>query len=167
MRKVLHVGCGGEKLPPQVFDGFTEVRLDIDEGCNPDIVASMVDLGEIGSFAAVYSCHSLEHLHPHDVAKALLEFKRVLEDGGYALIIVPDLENVRPTHEVVYQSEAGPITGHDMYYGCARMSIDKPYMRHQCGFVAQTLKDALQAAGFSRCETKTVNGWNLMGLAVK
>lgn len=167
MRKVLHVGCGGEKLPPQLFDDFEEVRLDIDERHSPHIVASMTDLGDIGQYDAIYTCHALEHLSPFDVEKALSEFLRVLKTDGYALILVPDLEDVKPTNEVMYISEAGPITGLDMYYGCARMLVDRPYMAHRTGFVKETMLQALEQAGFRLAQSKRMEGWNLMGLGVK
>jgi len=111
---ILHVGCGHEPLPPW-FQGAVETRLDIDPRCEPDVVASMTDLGDIGPFDVVFSSHSLEHLAPHDVGVALGEFRRVLKPGGRLVVIVPDLEDVRPTEDVLYVSPAGPIAGIDMY----------------------------------------------------
>jgi len=151
-QRILHVGCSTEALPDGL-DG-TETRLDIDPSVKPDIVASMTDLGEIGDFDVVYCSHSLEHLYPHEVAKALREFWRVLVRGGFAMIIVPDLEGVRATEEVVYESAAGPICGIDMIYGHRAQMEANPYMAHHCGFVADTLRAALEAAGFDKVITR-------------
>ena len=48
-RKVLHVGCGAPdpaKLPAAFFPAgaWAEVRLDIDPGVSPDIVASITEM---------------------------------------------------------------------------------------------------------------------------
>ena len=87
---LLHVGCGGDALPDWLA-GYDEVRLDIDPLCHPDIVAPMYDLGDIGEYDAILCIHALEHVFPHEVEKALSEFKRVLKVGGYAMVFVPDL----------------------------------------------------------------------------
>ena len=166
MLSVLHVGCGSQPLPAWLA-GNVETRLDIDPDCQPDIVASMTDLGEIGPFDMVYSCHSLEHLMPHDVGIALGEFHRVLRPGGIAVVFVPDLEDVKPTTDVLYVSEAGPISGLDMYYGLHTVTEAQPYMAHHCGFVRETLGDALKAAGFASISVERLDVFNLMGAAQK
>jgi len=163
--RILHAGCGHQPLPaPFVGD---EVRLDIDTRCKPDVVAGLTDLGDIGEFDAVYCAHSLEHLYPHDVPTALAEFHRVLKPGGAAVIIVPDLEDVRPTEDFVYMSDGGPICGLDMYYGKRSLIEASPYMAHHCGFVAATLGRALEEAGFSTCFTKRCDTYNLVGVGVR
>ncbi len=101
MAKALHVGNGGTRLPEWLSE-FDEVTLDVDSEGQPDILASMLDMGEIGEFSRVYSSHSLEHVYPHEVQTALTEMRRVLCDGGAALIFVPDMEDVRPTEEVLF-----------------------------------------------------------------
>lgn len=163
MRTVLHVGCGRQPLPTWL-DGYEEVRLDIDPGVQPHIVASITELGDIGPFEALYASHCLEHLYPHDVPRALAEFRRVLKPGGLAVILVPDLEDVRPTEDVVYVSEGGPVCGLDMYYGMASLIAANPHMAHHCGFVTETLSDAISAAGFSSVEISRTN-FNLLAMA--
>ena len=74
-RSLLHVGCGGGRLPDWLT-GFNEIRLDIDDTYNPDIVADMKDMGDIGQFDVVFCQHALEHLYPHEVTQALEEFRR-------------------------------------------------------------------------------------------
>ena len=163
---ILHAGCGGASLP-EWFEGAQEFRVDIDPLAEPDLVASMTDLGEIGPFHAVYCCHSLEHLHPDDADLALREFRRVLSPGGWVFILVPDLEGIKPTDEVVYLSPSGPITGLDMIYGLRRATGAVPAMMHRTGFIASTLKAALERAGFTRVVAGNYGSWNLLGTGYK
>lgn len=169
--KVLNVGSGGLPIPDWLTEAMggsvEEVRLDIDPRVQPDICASMLDMGDIGNFDAVYSNHSLEHLYPHEVPVALAEFKRVLKDGGAAMIFVPNLEHVKATDEVVYECPAGPITGRDMIYGPARFIQDRPYMAHHTGFVPDTLRKECEMAGFSKVESRDVGKWTIFAVAVK
>lgn len=165
LSRVLQVGCGYATLPTWL-DGFDQVRLDIDPRCRPDIVASITDMGDVGTYRLVYAEHCLEHLYPHDVQKALGEFMRVLEPGGIAYITVPDLEDVRPTDDVLMITPAGPVSGIDLYYGFRPALQSAPYMAHHTGFVSATLEAALQAAGF-RTTMKRCLDYNLLGLGVK
>lgn len=164
--KLLHAGSGGDPLPPW-FGNVEEIRLDIDPGMRPDIVASMTDMGQIGDFDVVFCSHALEHLYPHEVPVALQEFRRVLRPGGYAMILVPDLEGVRPTLDVLYHSAAGPITGLDMIYGHAGSITKSPFMMHKMGFIQSTMKKYLDDAGFSRTEAKRIPSFNLLGVGIK
>lgn len=165
--RFLHVGCGHSETP-QIFEGIEEVRLDIDPGVKPDIVASMLAMGDIGDYERIYCSHALEHLHPHEVPVALSEFLRVLKPGGNAIVCVPDLEGVEPTGEVLYVSQAGPITGRDLFYGHAALVEISPYMAHHTGFTAATLGKALKDAGFADIGVKRVPPfYNLMAFARK
>lgn len=161
---LLHVGCGYEPLPPG-FGHYAETRLDIDARCEPDIVASMTDLGRIGPFALVYSSHCLEHLEPHDVPVALSEFRRVLAEDGAAVIMVPDLEGVAPTDDVLFVSPAGPISGLDLIYGFRPALTQQPHMAHRTGFVADTLRAAMETAGFRGVVVERQPNHNLMAVA--
>lgn len=163
---VLHVGCGGDTLP-EWLEGYDEVRLDIDPRWRPDILASMTDMGDIGGFDVVLSHHSLEHLYPHEAPTALREFHRVLKPGGYAAIFVPDLEGVGPTDEVLFESPAGPICGADLIYGLRSKLHEMPHMAHHSGYVALTLRRALESAGFARVDVRRLDCHNLFGVAVK
>lgn len=163
--RVLHVGCGGDPLP-EWLQGWSEVRLDIDPQHRPDITASMISMGDIGTFDAVVSQHSLEHLYPHEVGRALREFYRVLKPGGIAFVVVPDLEDVRPTEDVLYTMPCGPITGLDLIYGLRSNLAEMPHMAHHTGFVRQTLQAAMTAAGF-RTEVRRIPDFNLLAVGVK
>ena len=99
MKKLLHIGSGWcHILGKHGFDKneWQEIRLDINPNVKPDIVSSMVYMSgvETASMDAVYSSHNLEHLYPFEVYPSLDEFRRVLKPEGWALIIVPDLQEV-------------------------------------------------------------------------
>lgn len=162
LRNLLHVGCGmadPRKLPPAFFapGEWREVRLDLDPGVAPDIVASITDMSMVAtaSFDAVWSAHNLEHLFAHEVPLALAEFRRVLRPGGFALITLPDLQRAAELiakdrlAEPAYISPAGPIAPLDMLFGHgAAIAAGNHFMAHRTGFTARTLEAALVAARF-------------------
>ncbi|HYC02729.1 MAG TPA: methyltransferase domain-containing protein [Azospirillaceae bacterium] len=161
-RKVLHVGCGAPN-PMKLHahfrkPGWREVRLDIDPVVKPDIVASMTDMSVIpdGDMDALYSSHNVEHLYPHEVPVALREFRRVLKPTGFALITLPDLQEIAKLvaedklEDAAYQSPAGPISPLDMLYGFRpSMARGNLFMAHRTGFTAKTLGQHCVAAGFA------------------
>jgi SAM-dependent methyltransferase len=166
--RLLHAGCGGSALPEFLGDrGYKEVRLDIDAEMKPDIVASLVDLGDIGTFDAVFSSHVVEHLYPHEVRVALAELYRVTAPGGFAMVIVPDLEGVPATDDILFECSIGPLSGLDLIYGCRYDLERSPYMAHHSGFVSRTLEDAMKAAGFEVVTMKRLPEYNLMAVGQK
>jgi len=78
--------------------GGTEVKdgwkiLSIEPGPGVDYVGDCRDLSRFadGSVEEIYASHVLEHLgYVKDLPSALAEWHRVLEDGGKAMISVPD-----------------------------------------------------------------------------
>ena len=162
LRTVLHVGCGAahpDKVPPAFFapGEWRELRLDIDPGVAPDIEASITDMSAVAnaSVDAVWSAHNLEHLEPHEVAAALAEFHRVVRPGGFALVTVPDLQQVAALvaddklEDAAYVSAMGPIAPLDMLYGLrSALAAGNRFMAHRTGYTATTLERALTAAGF-------------------
>jgi len=163
---ILHPGCGHEPLPEWLSE-CKETRLDIDSSCKPDIVASITDVGDIGTFDHIYTSHTLEHLYDHEVPKALSEFYRVLKTGGNAIIFVPDTEGVTCDREVLYESMAGPICGLDLFYGLSSYVEQNPYYAHHTAFIQSTLEKALKDAGFSKVTVKRLWPFNLMGVGIK
>jgi SAM-dependent methyltransferase len=171
LRSVLHVGCGSpnpETLHP-AFRGpsWREVRLDIDAGAKPDIVASIVNMPEVpgGGYDALYSSHNIEHLFPHEVPAALSEFARVLKPDGYALITCPDLQSIAAMvaagqlEDTAYTSPAGPIAPLDMLYGLRpALANGKHFMAHRTGFTDKTLGNALVAGGFAQAIVERFEG---------
>tara|TARA_Y100000996_G_C22558679_1_gene656492 strand:+ start:9105 stop:9737 length:633 start_codon:yes stop_codon:yes gene_type:complete len=177
----LHVGCGNmtkEGTTP-VFntDEWKEVRADIDENVNPDIIASMTDMSAINdkSYDAVYSSHNIEHLYAHEVPTAVNEFSRVLKKNGFLIITCPDLKSV--CHQVskgnltgkLYESQAGPITAIDILYGLRpALAVGNYYMAHKVGFTADLLKDTLTQFGFQQAIVAAVpSRYVLWGIATK
>lgn len=167
VKRLLHAGCGTSGLPPW-YEGAEEVRLDIDPAAKPDIVASLVDLGDIGEFDVIYTSHCVEHLYPADVRIALAEFYRVTKPGGHVMVIVPDLEGVQATEDVLYECHGvGPLTGLDLIYGCRFDAARSTYMAHHSGFVSSTLEAAMRAAGFEQVDMKRLPQYNLMAIGRK
>jgi ubiquinone/menaquinone biosynthesis C-methylase UbiE len=167
MKTFLHVGCG-QNHKDKTTPGFntpewTELRLDIDENVQPDIVGTMLDMSAVvsASVDAVYSSHNIEHLYAHEVPLALAEFKRVLKPEGFTIITCPDLQSVcaliaeGKLTESAYTSPAGPIAPIDILYGYRpAMAKGNLFMAHRCGFTEKTLVDTLQAAGFATIASK-------------
>lgn len=180
-RTLLHVGCGmadPSKVPAAFFPAgeWRELRLDIDPGVAPDIVASITDMSVVptGSVQAVWSAHNLEHLFPHEVPVALAEFHRVLAPGGFALVTMPDLQQVAALiaegklEDAAYMSAMGPICPIDMLYG-HRPSIaaGNHFMGHKGGFIATTLASHLERAGFHAVRVQRDGHFALWGSGVK
>lgn len=167
--RILHAGAGGQKVPQEYFSAYEEVTLDIDPQCKPDMVGSMVDMHFIpdATFDAVYTSHTLEHLYAHDVRRCITNFCRILKPGGILMVVVPDLEFVQPTEEILYDSESGPISGLDMYYGHHAMVEENPYMAHHCGFTSDTMRTVLESCDFKIAKIICDNFYNLMAIAYK
>jgi predicted SAM-dependent methyltransferase len=97
LKKVLNVGGNSKEIPlPPQYAGFEQLLLDIDPTGSPDIVCDARNLTtlENGLFDAVYCSHNLEHYYRHDVPKVLGGFLHVLKEGGFAHIVVPDINEV-------------------------------------------------------------------------
>jgi predicted SAM-dependent methyltransferase len=167
-RRVLNIGSGPKSIRKAnaLFDpaGWQEIRMDVDPAVRPDVVGSMTDMHihfRTQRFDAVWSSHSLEHLHSHEIPVALKEFRRVLKDDGFALITCPDLETVMTlflehgSDHVVYRSPAGPITPLDMMFGHSRsIAAGAVHMAHRSGLTADRLSGLLLEAGFAEAITK-------------
>jgi SAM-dependent methyltransferase len=161
-KRVLNAGSGprSNRQLHSVFTGaaWCDVRLDVDSQADPDLVGSIVDMAAFvptGSFDAVWSSHSLEHLYAHEVPLALSEFLRILKPDGFALITSPDLEAVATImlehglDHTAYLSPVGPITPHDMLFGhSASVARGNTYMAHKTGFTCAALGQRLVDVGF-------------------
>lgn len=162
-KKFLHVGCGPQTqkgLKGFGNDDWSEVRFDIDERVQPDIVGSLTDMAAVAtaSMDAVFSSHNIEHLYLHEVVGALREFNRVLNDHGFVVLTCPDLQSVCEAVandrllEPLYESPAGPISAIDILYGHRGFIANgNTYMAHKCGFTLRALNDVFKEAGFSKC----------------
>src|SRR4029077_8751035 len=118
-------GAGTGAPLPTYFSDWRQLRVDVDPSVEPDILADLTDLSAIadGSADAVWAAHCIEHLYAHQVPRALSEFRRVLRADGFVCVIVPDLQTVGNylvadrLHDALYQSPAGPVTAHDIFFG--------------------------------------------------
>ena len=160
MKSFLNVGCGPVDSPKiRGFDNgdWKEIRLDIDEGVNPDIVGTLTDmkLVETASVDAVHSAYNIDHIYPHEVPIALAEFYRVLKEDGIVYIRCPDIQLISGAVindqllEALYESPAGPISPIDIIYGNRQEIVEgNEYMAKKCGFTYSVLNMAFWEAGF-------------------
>jgi hypothetical protein len=175
-RVVVNIGSGhrdSERLP-SFFGDWRQLRVDADPNVRPDVVADATDLSALqNSMAdAIWCAHCLEHLYVHDVPRALSEFRRLLKEDGFVAIMVPDLQTV--AREIVadrmdrplYESEAGPITPHDIVFGYGpAIAEGQLFMAHRCGFTPTLLLNSLQAAGFPHIVVRRKPTWELLAVA--
>lgn len=161
-KSILHVGAGyrnsGANLPIALqTTEWTEIRLDIDPACEPDIIGSMLDMQAVAdaSMDAIYSAHNIEHVYAHEVPIVLKEFLRVLKPSGFLVVTCPDLQTVcslvaeNKLTDTAYVSPAGPITPLDILYGHrGALAGGRHYMAHKCGFTMDTLVNVLLDAEF-------------------
>ena len=161
MKTLLHVGCGPEyKSDIKGFDNdnWKEIRLDIDEDVNPDIVGTLTDmkLVETASVDAVYSAYNIDHIYAHEVPIALSEFYRVLKDDGIVFVRCPDIQSVCEAIvqdkllDTFYETEDGQkIAPLDILLGNRReISEGNEYMAKKCGFTYSVLNKTFSDAGF-------------------
>ena len=159
MKTFIHVGCGHKRKDrtTKALSTWNELRFDIDESVQPDLVGTMTNMSSVSSASvdAVFSSHNIEHLYPHEVPVALSEFLRVLKPDGIAVITCPDLKSVcaliadDKLTDPAYTSPAGPIAPLDILYGLRpAMARGNLFMAHRCGFTQKVLTATLQAAGF-------------------
>lgn len=142
---------------PDYFKDWRHVRVDLDPSVEPDILADLTDLSAIpDAYAdAVWASHCLEHLYQHEVMTALNEFRRIVRDDGFVCILVPDLQSVANyvaadrMHEPIYDSPAGPITPHDIFFGFgAAIAGGRTSMAHKCGFTPSVLQRCFEQMDF-------------------
>ena len=171
IKRLLNAGSGpgpARRIARMVDEqGWEEVRFDIDPEVKPDVLGSILELGdcfEAQSFNAVWSSHVLEHLYAHEVFPTLRQFHRVLKPDGFALITSPDIESVAQfivehgIAAIAYNSPAGPIRPLDMLYGHSRaIEEGHVYMAHRTGFTADRLGNLLLMAGFTTVSVTTEN----------
>ena len=161
MKTFLNVGCG-QISETQILgfdDGnWNEIRFDIDEDVNPDIVGTLTDMKSVdtASVDAVHSAYNIDHIYPHEVPIALGEFYRVLKDDGFAIIRCPDIQKICEAVvqdkllDTFYETEDGQkIAPLDILLGNRReISEGNEYMAKKCGFTYSVLNRTFSDAGF-------------------
>jgi len=175
---LINLGSGAKGMTrlPAMFADWRELRVDVDAKMAPDILADITDLSSIetGSVDAVWSAHCLEHLFLYQVGKAIAEVYRILADGGFYCLIVPDLQAVAVylandrLHEVVYESPAGPVIAHDMLFGFGpHLAQGRSSMAHKCGFTPSLLAQKLQESPFAEIVLRRRANQELAAVASK
>lgn len=174
---LLNIGCGNSDISqlPAGFQGYKEIRVDLDRSVNPDVVASFADLSAFpdASVDAIFNFHTIEHLYWFEVPKALAECRRVLRDDGLLAITCPDLQAAAAMiaedriEDVAYESSAGPITAFDLVFSYRPFVLRSPQMMsHKSGFTLRTLENAVRQAGFvSTFGFRRLTGFDLWLLA--
>jgi SAM-dependent methyltransferase len=173
-----NLGCGprGANRSSLIFDGWRELRVDIEAGVDPDILADITDLSQIPSESVdgAWCSHCVEHLHQHQVVPALREIRRILAPNGVACILAPDLQAIArfiaadQLHATVYHAPAGPISAHDVVFGYGPdIARGRSHMAHRCGFTPSVLVDCLKAASFDQFVVVRRANFELAALASK
>lgn len=145
------LGCL-ETLP---VGDWQEVRVDLDEDAEPDVVADLRSLPFEDDYAdAAISLGVLEHFEEPALPSVFGEIARVLKPGGVVKLVVPDMQAIcaviaegRLT-DVLFESSAGPVRALDIVYGYSPMLAEHPLWGHRTGFTAATLADWLGSVGF-------------------
>jgi predicted SAM-dependent methyltransferase len=160
MKTFLNVGCGPvyRSKIKGFDDDWKEIRFDIDENVNPDIVGTLTDMKLVitGSVDAVHSAYNIDHIYPHEVPVALKEFHRVLNNDGIVFIRCPDIQTVceavvqdkllEPLYETPDGDKISPI---DILFGNRQeIAIGNEYMTKKCGFTYSALDASFAEAGF-------------------
>jgi len=133
----LHIGCGKKYLP-----GYK--HLDVIDYEHVDFVCDARNMSIIddGVVSEIYACHILEHVERSEVLDVLKEWNRVLRQGGLLRLAVPDFGAV--VQEYVENKDLQRFQG--LLYG--GQTYD--YNFHHVAFDYNTLKEALETAGFHR-----------------
>ena len=183
----LHLGCSGNVLGSRSADDPEKDWINIDAACDPkwflfhgatEVVAEgytrlfqgdMTVLPMRNGFAdEIFSEHSLEHLSPVQVTRALHEWWRVMRPGGKIRIIVPDLMGIAKklieTDGDMLWSAGGERTG-DWEQGYTKLLVgiygadwEGPLSMHKTGFTPKYLTQCLEKAKFHSIKVEPI--WN-------
>lgn len=168
---LFNLGAGARRVLKDLPDdhpltGWTEVRVDLNAGAKPDILADLTDLsGKVADGVAdlVLLSHVIEHFFDHQVDAVLAEVARILHPQGAAVFKTPDLAQVakliieEDLERDIYTSPSGPIRVLDVIYG-HRASVAKGdvLMAHKTGFTESSMAERLLRAGFA--EVRSIKG---------
>lgn len=162
-KSFLHVGCGNvnaNRIPVRFKnDNWHEVRLDIDQRVNPDIVADIRDLSLVpsASYDAVFSPHNIEHLKYHEVDTALQNFYRIIKPTGFLVLLAPNLRRIaqfiveNDIDTPMLETGLGPIAPVDVLYGFRPwIRHGNDFMIHKTGFTPELLFRRLEENRFRK-----------------
>lgn len=152
-KKVVNIGANKAKLDFKLFNDYQEIKVDICEDVNPDIVASITNMEVIPSKSVdgIWASHIVEHIFWHELPIAFAQMKRILKDNGIAIIMCPNLSMVADKikdniNEVLYTTPAGSITALDMIYGFREFTkLGMEGMMHKIGFTPRLMGEVLDS----------------------
>jgi len=125
---------------------------------NPNIGAAIVATvppfpkevtDHVGKWEEVEMIHFLEHLYQWDAAELLREIRGVLAVGGRVVIELPDISFAAAVLMGAKDRIPGTAAGQcDMWPIYGDPSERNPLYGHRWGYTPQTLREALETAGF-------------------
>ncbi|MBL0320028.1 MAG: methyltransferase domain-containing protein [Alphaproteobacteria bacterium] len=107
------------------------------------------------SVQAIVAHQALEYLFTYEVPKALQEYFRVVEPGGFLFITVYDLQTVGESlasgklEGMALTDKKGQTNPMACLFGPASQNTSAKHLQYRTGFIAQRLADKLQTAGFT------------------
>ena len=127
--------------------------LDVEQRPEVDYIGNASDLSQFEdeSIEAIYTSHVLEHFYyalNYELAFTLVEWHRVLKQGGQLMISVPDLRTLCWLY-------SRPDIDHQNRFHIMRMIFGgqtNEYDVHKVGFDFDTLCSYLSDTGFTECQ---------------
>jgi SAM-dependent methyltransferase len=149
-----NMGCGIERLPGYLGvdknSDRADIRMDVFELSLPENCAE-----------EVLASHFIEHLPQHRAPEILTKWKDALKPGGRLVIETPDLEAL--CEEFVESKDKHSIAA--CIFGAAVENPDDPEVKekgalspHLWGYTPDTLKDLVEAVGFSNVHILPAKG---------
>lgn len=160
-RHWLNVGSGpaGSGLrPPGIDASWREWRLDADPAVQPDHVGPAHDLAMLqdGCMDAVFSSHCIEHLYLDQAVPALREWRRVLREDGFLLLVCPDLQAAAEmiAQDRLFDVAYAGIRPYDLVFSHQGLVAQgraqgHTHMEHKSGYTLSVLLHLLAEAGFA------------------
>lgn len=136
----LNLGCGDKRWP-----GWVNVDLNDDPICGaPDLRSDLRKLDlEDRSVTEIHAIHLFEHLPRMEVNKFLVEWQRVLVDGGKLVIEVPCLDKI--AQHIVNGEKNIRLTVLGLF---GDPTDGKPDMLHQWCYSGREMHEILEGVGF-------------------
>jgi SAM-dependent methyltransferase len=158
----LNIGSGpvgGGLRPPGLQPAeWCELRLDADPAVQPDVLAPAHDLSALSdaSVDAVFSSHCIEHLYLDQAVPALREWRRVLRDDGFLLLVCPDLQAAAEmvAHDRLFDVAYAGIRPYDLIFSHQGLVAQgraqgHSFMEHKSGYTLSSLRQCVSEAGFA------------------
>ena len=169
-KNVLVAGISSE-VPNPLHKAFRAGKwqvkhIDPNAQLNPDFCGVITDMKQVksGSMDAVWCPHILQRFFCHDTATGLRECFRVIRDGGFLLVAVPNAQKAAAWlahsrhQEALYNAPAGSVTALDVLYGFSpAIAKGNMHMMHRTAFTPESLGTALRDAGFTNIKVQAEN----------